>query len=81
MDPSFLAPLIPIVAILAFAAVKIVKLRTPSPTSLPGDAAERLDALELKVEGLHRELAETHERLDFAERLLSQAREARRLGE
>jgi len=81
MDPSILGPLIPIVAILAFAAVKIVKLRTPPPTSIPADAAERLEALEQKVEGLQQELAETHERLDFAERLLSQARDTRRLGE
>lgn len=27
MDPSFLGPLVPIAAIIAFAAVKIVKLR------------------------------------------------------
>jgi hypothetical protein len=81
MDPTFLAPLIPIAAIIAFAAVKIVKLRTMSPASLPDDAAARLEALEQKVEGLQHELAETHERLDFAERLLSQARDARRIGE
>jgi hypothetical protein len=81
MDPGILAPLIPIAAIIAFAAVKIVKLRTPPHGALPDDAVERLDALEQKVEGLQRELAETHERLDFAERLLSQARDDRRLGE
>jgi predicted nucleic acid-binding Zn-ribbon protein len=81
MDPSFLAPLIPIAAIVAFAAVKIAKLRATSATSLPADAAERLEALEQKVDGLQQEVAETHERLDFAERLLSQARDTRRLGE
>jgi hypothetical protein len=81
MDPSFLAPLIPITAIIAFAAVKIAKLRVTSGTSLPADAAERLETLEQKVEGLQQELAETHERLDFAERLLSQTRDTRRLSE
>jgi len=79
MDPAFLAPLIPITAILAFAAIKIVKLRTGSPGALPADAAERLDALERKIDGMRQELSETHERLDFAERLLSQARETRRI--
>ncbi len=79
MDPAFLAPLIPIAAIVAFAAVKIVKLRTGSGDALPADAAERLDALERKVDGMRQELSETHERLDFAERLLSQARETRRI--
>ena len=81
MDPSFLGPLIPITAIVAFAAVKIVKLRATSPTSLPADAAERLEALEQKVDGLQQEVAETQERLDFTERLLSQARDTRHLGE
>lgn len=79
MDPAFLAPLIPIAAIIAFAAVKIVKLRTGSPDALSADAAARLEALEHKVEGMQQELSETHERLDFAERLLSQARETRRI--
>ena len=81
MDPAFLAPLIPVAAIVAFAAVKIVKLRSGASGSLPNAAAARLEALEQKVDGLQQELAETQERLDFAERLLSQAREPRRLGE
>jgi len=81
MDPAFLAPLIPITAIIAFAVVKIVKVRTAASASLPDDAAARFEALEHKVDGLQQELAETQERLDFAERLLSQARETRRIGE
>jgi predicted nucleic acid-binding Zn-ribbon protein len=81
MDPAFLGPLIPIAAIVAFAAVKIAKLRATSASSLPADTAERLEALEQKVDGLQQELAETHERFDFAERMLSQARDTRRLGE
>ena len=79
MDPAFLAPLVPIAAIFAYAAVKIARLRATSP-SLPADVTARLEALEQRVDGLHQELAETQERLDFAERLLSQAREERRIG-
>ncbi|MEP7226373.1 MAG: hypothetical protein ABI785_03350 [Gemmatimonadales bacterium] len=80
MDPQFLAPLIPIVAIIAFAAVKIVRLRATHPESLPADVTARLEALEHRVEGLQQELAETQERLDFAERILSKEREERRIG-
>ena len=79
MDSQFLAPLIPIVAIIAFAAVKITRLRV---TGLPGpaDLTARVDALERSVQDVQQELADTQERLDFAERLLSQAREERRIG-
>jgi predicted nucleic acid-binding Zn-ribbon protein len=80
MDPSFLGPLVPIAAIIAFAAVKIAKLRASPAASLPADVTARLDALEQRVDGLQHELSETHERLDFAERLLSQARDDRRIG-
>lgn len=77
MDPQVLAPLIPIVAIIAIAAVKIARLRATRPESLPTDVTARLEALEHGVEGLQQELAETQERLDFAERILSKAREER----
>ena len=80
MDPAFLGPLVPIAAIIAFAAFKIAKLRTSAPASLPADVTARLEALEQRVDGLQQELSETHERLDFAERLLSQARDERRIG-
>ena len=77
MDPQVLAPLIPIVAIIAIAAVKIARLRATRPESLPTDVTARLEALEHGVEGLQQELAETQERLDFAERILIKAREER----
>jgi hypothetical protein len=80
MDPAFLAPLIPIAAIIAVAAVKIARLRATPSGSLPADASARLEALEHRVEELQQDLAETHERLDFTERLLSQARDERRIG-
>ena len=75
-----LTPLVPVVAIIAFAAVKIARMRIGRPESSSPDVSTRLDALEQGVQALHQELADTQERLDFAERMLSQAREERRLG-
>jgi predicted nucleic acid-binding Zn-ribbon protein len=68
------------VAIIAFAAVKIARLRATRPESSSADVTARLEALEHGVQGLQQELAETQERLDFAERLLSKARDERRIG-
>ena len=80
MDPAaILGPLVPIAAIIAFAWVKIAKLRVAAPAALPADVTARLDALEQTVEGLQQELSETHERLDFAERLLTKVGEERRV--
>jgi hypothetical protein len=80
MNGEFLAPLIPIVAIIAVAVVKIARLRAARPEPLAVDVAARLEALEHGLAGLQDEVAETQERLDFAERLLSQAREDRQIG-
>jgi hypothetical protein len=80
MNPEFLAPLIPITAIIAFAAVKIARLRAGRPETPSADVTARLETLEHEVQSLHHELAEAQERLDFTERLLSQAREERRIG-
>jgi len=41
---------------------------------------EALEALEAEVSRLRQEVSETQERLDFAERLLAQGPEARRVG-
>jgi predicted nucleic acid-binding Zn-ribbon protein len=79
VNPEFLAPLIPISAILAFAAYKIVRLFVTRPQALSADVTARLEALEHEVQGVQQELAETQERLDFAERLLTKAREERRI--
>lgn len=78
MDPiDILAPLtlLSIVGIVAAAFVKVARLRAPRAESLPPDAGARLEELERSVQALHQELIETQERLDFAERLLSKARE------
>ena len=75
-----LAPLIPVVAIIAYAAVKIAKMWVARPGSASADVLSRIENLERALQGLEQDLAETQERLDFAERLLSQAREERRIG-
>jgi hypothetical protein len=80
MDPGFLAPLIPIVAIIAFAAVRIARLRATRPESPSADVTARLEAVEHGLQSLEQELAETQEWLDFAERLLTKAREERQIG-
>jgi hypothetical protein len=80
MDPQILGPLVPIAAIVAFAAVKIARLRATSPALPSGDVTARLDALENGLQGVQQELAETQERLDFTERMLIKAREDRQIG-
>jgi hypothetical protein len=84
MDPAvFLVPVGSIVAIIAaiyVAAAKIIRLRATLPESPSADVAARLQALERGVQDLQQELAETQERLDFTERLLTKAREERRIG-
>jgi len=51
----------------------------PGGTELEG-RVETLNALETEVAQMRQELNEVHERLDFAERLLAQGSEARRMG-
>ena len=75
-----LTPVIPIVAIIAFAAVRIARLRATRPETPSADVTARLEVLERTVQGLQQELGDTQERLDFTERLLSKARDERRLG-
>jgi hypothetical protein len=72
MDPGTLGPLIPIVAILAFASIKVARIVTQRPNTHDPDTAARLAALEEEIAAVRRELDETHERLDFTERMLAQ---------
>ena len=72
--------IIPLVAFTAFVTAKIVRRRSSRSASPPGEASERFVMLEDSVERLRQELAETQERLDFAERMLTKAREERRIG-
>jgi len=81
MEPGvFLAALLIFVGIPAFTVLRIARLRAARPQSAPADVAERLEAVEQRVEDLQQELAQTQERLDFAERLLTKARDDRRIG-
>ena len=75
-----LAPLIPVVAILAWAAIKIARIKAARSESTTPDVTARVEELERVVQAMQQELAETQERLDFAERLLAQGREERRIG-
>jgi len=60
-------------------AQRLGQARTAGESAGLGEGPARLDALEADVGDLRRELNETQERLDFAERLLAQAAETRRL--
>jgi hypothetical protein len=81
MDPAvFLVALLIFVGIPALTVVKIARLRATRPESPSADVTARLEALERGFQDIQHELAETQERLDFAERLLSTAREGRRIG-
>jgi hypothetical protein len=80
MQPAvFLAALLIFVGIPAFTVLRIARLRSER-RDLPPDVTGRLDALEGSVQDLQQQLGETQERLDFTERMLSQAREERRIG-
>jgi hypothetical protein len=81
MDPAvFLVALLIFVGIPAATVITVVRLRAARPQSLSADVTARLEALERGVQDVQHELAETQERLDFAERLLSKAREERQIG-
>jgi predicted nucleic acid-binding Zn-ribbon protein len=79
MPPAvFLIALLSTLGIGAFTIVKVARLfatRRASP-----DVTERLEDIEGSVRALQEELAETQERLDFAERLLNTARKDRQIG-
>ena len=74
-----LVGLIIVVGTAAFTIVKVARLWISRPQSLSADVTARLEALERSVEQLQQEQAEAQERLDFAERVLSKAREERRI--
>ena len=78
MEPAvFLAALLIFVGVPAFTVLRIAKLRANRGQSAPADVTERLEAVEQRVEELQRELGEAQERIDFAERLLTKARDDR----
>lgn len=77
--PVFLAALLILLGIPAITVLKLARMRASRLQSSSADVTERLEAVEHRVEELQNELAEAQERLDFAERLLSKAREERRI--
>ena len=77
--PQFIA-LLATVGIAAFTTIKVARLFANRPRSVPDDVTGRLEELERAVQNVQQELAETQERLDFAERLLSATRQERRIG-
>ena len=81
MDSAvFLVALLIFMGIPAFTVLKVARLRASRPQSPSADLTARLEAVEGVVQDLQQQLPETHERLDFAERLLGKAREDRRIG-
>ena len=78
--PVFLAALLIFFGIPALTVPTVARLRAKRPESLTADVTARLEALEGGLQDVQQELAETQERLDFAERLLSKAREQRQIG-
>ena len=76
MEPGvFLAALLIFIGIPAFTVLRIARLRATRLQAPSAEVNERLEAVEHRVEDLQQELAETQERLDFAERLLTKARQ------
>jgi len=81
MDAGTLALLIPIVALIAGAAVKVARIHAGGRRQGQDEALPtRLSALEHEVTVLRGELAEAQERIDFTERLLAKDKESKRLG-
>jgi hypothetical protein len=82
MHPD-LAPLIPVAAIIMFGLVRISRHwrggAQPENLTDTRKLEERLEAVEEQLAALQGELTEANERLDFAERLLAQSREPKRL--
>jgi hypothetical protein len=83
MDPQFLLTAGVTMAIAAmgtWGVVKIAKIIAHSRAAGDPDTAAHLQALDEEVGTLRREMIEAQERLDFAERMLAQGPETRRVG-
>jgi uncharacterized protein (DUF342 family) len=83
MQPDALAPLIPVAAIIMFGLVRISRHwrggALPQSPAATKQLEERLDAVEEQLTTLQGELSDANERIDFAERVLAQTRESKRL--
>lgn len=83
MQPDTLAPLIPVAAIIMFGLVQISKHwrsgGQPQSRAATKQLEERLDAMEEQLITLQGELSDANERLDFAERVLAQTQDPKRV--
>ncbi len=83
MSPELFVQFIALLATVgvgAFTVIKVAHLFANRPRSLPDDLLGRVEELEQTLQNVQQQLAETQERLDFTERLLSTTREEHRLG-
>lgn len=81
MEPAvFLVALFTVVGTASFTIVKVARMLTARREAPSAETTERLESLEQQVQALQQGQAETLERLDFAERVLSKARDERQLG-
>ncbi len=83
MSPELFVEFIALLATVgvgAFTIIKVAHVFANRPRSVPDDVTSRLEELERALQNVQQELAETQERLDFAERQLSATREERRIG-
>ena len=72
MDPDLALIAVAVISVTGIVARTIVKITSARLSARPPDELmARVEELESHVHGLQRELAETQERLDFAERLLA----------
>jgi hypothetical protein len=65
---------IPVLAVVFNGLTKLARIRAEAQKGVSGETLDRLAELEHEVHELRRELGETQERLDFAERLLAKPR-------
>ena len=75
-----IAGIVCVVSIIARTTIKIAQVRAAHAETPSADLAARVEELEGAVAGLQGQLTEAQERLDFTERLLTEARQERRIG-
>ena len=74
------AGILVVVSIIARATIKIEQVRAAHGERSSADLTARVEELESTVAELRDQLTQAQERLDFAERLLTEARQDRRIG-